>query len=396
VIQWRLSRLGDGLLCSGLDVTEERTLQAQLAHADRLTSLGSIAAGVAHELNNPLTAILGHLEMAVKEAERLGVEELVDMLSDCLEPARRMQATAGRLSSLAGTGDHALRPVDPAEVVRAAARLAANELSPRARVSLQLGATRLVRGHAARLTQVLLNLLTNAAHAVDRAPSGSHEILIGLTEDGDDVEIRVVDSGAGVAPPDRDRIFEPFVTTKNPTHSSGLGLSLARTIVREHGGTLELAPPRADRGACFVVRLPALPPAEPATTRQPPTASRRILVVDDEPVLRKLLRRMLRPHEVVEARDGLGARRLLEHDTFDLVICDVMMPGMSGPELHVWCAEHDPDQALRWLFLTGGAFTPSTRSYLHGCEVPCIDKPFSAAELVAAVQARMVESRTTP
>jgi two-component system, NtrC family, sensor kinase len=205
----------------------------------------------------------------------------------------------------------------------------------------------------------------------------------------------VVDTGHGIKPEHLERIFDPFFTTKQVGAGSGLGLSISKSIVTEFGGDLRVES-EPGRGARFIVRLPATP-QEPTVTLvgktpsapQPPRG--RILVVDDEEAIRRSLQRLLGArHEVFTAGSGREAKALLEGDTnFDVVLCDLMMPEMTGMELHAWLVGHSPELAARVVFVSGGAFTPSADAYLQKVSNVKLEKPFEVARLLALLDERV-------
>jgi CheY-like chemotaxis protein len=261
-----------------------------------------------------------------------------------------------------------------------------------------------VLGAEGKLAQVFLNLLLNAAHAIDEGHAERNEVRVRTWAEGDAVFAEVADTGRGIRPEHRARIFEPFFTTRAAGAGGGLGLAISQSLVTELGGTLSFTS-EVGRGSQFVVRLPrlpdgwrpSLPPPDAAPLAPRPHARGRVLVVDDEEGIRSSIVRMLGDnHEVVTVASGLAARELLEHDRrFDVVYCDLMMPSLSGMELHAWLTGTDPELAERVVFITGGAFTPGAADYLALVGNLRVEKPLDVAafrrltgELVLAARAR--------
>ena len=205
--------------------------------------------------------------------------------------------------------------------------------------------------------------------------------------------IEVADNGTGIEPGRMSRVFEPFFTTKPVSEGTGLGLSICRNIVREAGGTIE-AQSELDRGTTFVVRLPAsMRDSVPHTTLAPPTATPGaracVVVVDDEPLVGRSIQRALRGHEVQVISSGEEAiERLCSDEPFDVVFCDLMMPEVSGMELFARVSERCPDIASRFVFMTGGAFTPQAREFLKQTPLVCLEKPFELRQIRDLVKER--------
>jgi PAS domain S-box-containing protein len=407
-----------------VDITEQRRaeealqrLLASLAQSDRMSSLGMLAAGVAHELNNPLAYVLFNLESlaedlpglleaarrchaeltaraGAEEVDRIlpasfcpeKVEDALDRLREACSGAQRIRQIAGSLSTFSRVERKELGPVDVEASLDHALTLASNELKYRARVVRDFAGVPRVLATESKLAQVFLNLLLNAAQAIDEGQVARHEIRVRTSTEGERVCVEVSDTGRGIAPEHQARLFEPVFTPRGV--GSGLGLSICKSIVTEFGGEIahEGAP---GGGARFRIRLPGLPggprgSGEPApASLEAPGVRGRILVVDDEAGIRASLVRLLgREHELVAVASGEEARALLEADRcFDLVLCDLMMPRMSGMELHAWLARADPGLAGRVVFLTGGAFTPGAAEYLARVGNLRVEKPFESKSL---------------
>ena len=382
------------------DISERQRLRAGLAQRDRLASMGMLAAGVAHELNNPLLCVVSNLETLVEELPRVGLlnpeslDELVERTREALEGARRIKKIASGLGVFSRLEPVALESVDFNATLESAVNLARGELRSRAEVSCSWGHVPRVKGSEGKLAQVFLNVLINAAQAIGEGHAAQHRISIRTGSKGDEVFAEISDTGPGIPEENLARIFEPFFTTRVGV-GTGLGLSLCRNIMTELGGDIQVTSvPGAP--TCFRVRMPAgeVTPgplgADVIPLRVQPPVRGRVLVIDDEEG-RKALRRLLgRQHEVVIVSSGKQARALLEMDaSFDVIICDLMMPELTGMELHAWLVSHAPALAPRVIFASGGALTPPSATFLATLTNPKLAKPFEAAEVKMLVE-RMV------
>ncbi|HEX9052416.1 MAG TPA: PAS domain S-box protein [Anaeromyxobacter sp.] len=380
-----------------LDVTETKAVQAQLMQSDRLASVGMLAAGVAHEINNPLAYVSAALDYLHEHAEELAPSsparpEVLRALAEAREGAERVRLVVRDLRTFSGTREERRTRVALEPVVESALHVAANELRYRARVVREYREAPAVMADEARLGQVVLNLLINAAQAIPDGHAAEHEVRVvtGVDARGRAV-LEVQDTGVGIPPGIADRIFDPFFTTKPTGVGTGLGLSICRGIVLALGGEIS-AGSRPGGGTTMRVAIPAAPaaPAQAAPAAPGAPAGRRgnVLVVDDEPAVAAAIRRVLSSqHDVVvrgsaeEALEAIG-----RGDRFDAILCDLMMPRMSGMELHDALARLAPDQAARMVVLTGGAFTEPARAFLDRVALPCCEKPFDSEGLRAVVR----------
>lgn len=361
--------------------------EAQIHRANRLAQVGTMAAGVGHEINNPLTFVLINLESVQEEllprlraslaARGIGddsdecaiLDEVEDQLSDTTLGGDRIRRIVSELRILARSSDDAPETVEVAALATSAARMARHNLGPGVRLVRESLADGLVTAVPTKLGQVVINLLTNAAHAVQGRPAP----VVRLRTDADetDVYIDVSDNGCGIAPAHLERVFDPFFTTKPVGQGTGLGLAVCRTLVEEMGGRLELES-SLNVGTTVHIRLPRSHPAEaaapvPAVPAAPApaaeAAARTVLVVDDEPVLRRAVARLLRDWTVLLAGSAAEARALLATHRPDRVLCDLMMPGETGMELYASVLADDPELAGRFVFFSGGAVTAEARAF---------------------------------
>jgi PAS domain S-box-containing protein len=412
------------------DVTDranaERALrrsEAQLVEADRLASLGALAAGVAHEINNPLAYVLLNIDLVIRALEEDGAAprapavageqaraDLAARLREARAGVDRVRLIAQDLKAFSRVDSERRTPIDVRRVLDSSIDIAASEIRHRARLVRAYQDVPAVEADPSRLGQVFLNLLVNAVQAMDEDGPARHEIRVGTSvNDAGRVVVTIADTGSGIPPALLERIFEPFFTTKPAGVGTGLGLAICRSIVTSLGGEIQVDS-EPGRGTRFHVVLPAVPgasaaagraspvPAEPAAPppRPSPPASApaprraRVLVVDDEPVLASALGRSIEPdHDVVVRSDGREALDLLRRDDrFDVILCDLIMPAVTGMDLYEELRRTKPALAARIVFMTGGTFTPRTREFLANVPNPTLDKPFDLTALKTLLRAR--------
>jgi two-component system, NtrC family, sensor kinase len=384
--------------------------QAQLVHAGKLAAIGEISSGVAHEINNPAGWVLLSLAVAEREvkAARSAVSSLNftpdelrallgkadSALADAREGMERISMVAGDLRTFARMDGERLEALDLNEVVRVSCRIAGPAYRSRARLQLDLAHLPAVTGNRGRLGQVVMNLVVNAAQAVPENDAERQQIEVSTRISEGRALLCVEDSGLGIALELRERVFEPFFTTK-PSHvGTGLGLSLVREIVRAHAGEVRIGESRLG-GARIEVALPlSADENEPVTGRGPSSAPGqearlRVLIVDDELMLLRALRNYLSSSvDVVLADGGQQALELLARDAaFDLVLCDVHMPGVDGVAVYEHLRQSRPELIERFVFLTGGALTPRAREFLDRARPRLVHKPVEAEALGSLLEA---------
>ena len=372
-----------------LEPRECSDLKAQLVASDRLAVLGTMAAGIAHEINNPLCAVLGNLEHGLACLGELSESalsspelELREALLDAYEGARRVREIARDLRIFVRHEAEKTGPVDLHGVLESVVRLAINEIRHRARLVRDYSEIPPVEAVESRLGQVFLNLLINAAQALADGHAESNEIRLSTRVEGAFVVVEVSDTGTGIAPEVMSKLFRPFVTTKPKGVGTGLGLAICRDIVDGFGGQIS-ATSELGRGTTFRVRLPVSRkrPSVKAEAVKPSIVSERrgrVLVLDDDPVVLTTIRRALsREHEVTICSDPREAlHQIACQGRFDLVLCDLMMPVMGGREFIEAAVRLAPQIAHKTVFLTGGAFTPEARTFLDDARIRCLSKPF--------------------
>lgn len=378
------------------DVEVRKHVQEQLVFADRLASLGRLAAGVAHEVNNPLTYTLLNLERIEKGLARPSTPQLVADLRTSAAMARdgaeRVRAIVRALGAFGREDGALVGGVDLHDVVDAALRLSENQARHSGRIVKDYRATRQVRGSELRLTQVFVNLLANAADALRGCGVDRNTIEIRTYDDeGDRVVAEVRDNGSGIPPHLLGRIFDPFFTTKPVGEGTGLGLSICHSIVRSFGGVIGVTS-KPGEGSTFRVSLPEhdAAPAERARTPVPAATDAirdvRVLAVDDEPHILEMIAAILPECRITTARSGGEALEHCRSSDYDCIVCDLMMPGLGGVELHEEIDRTRSPLAERMVFITGGAFTDRTRRFVQRTRQPVLEKPFTSDQLLAAIR----------
>ena len=383
------------------DVSDRKELTARMMKMDRMITIGTLAAGVGHEINNPLTIVIENIKLAIEKLEALraleGVDEILESLEEARQGARRVGLVTQDLKTFSRADEDGRETILLDELVESATSMAWNEIRHRARLIKDLAPGLSVNANRARLGQVFLNLLLNAAHAIEEGRAEKNSIRVRSYARDEHVLVEVQDTGMGIPPVVSGRIFEPFYTTKPIGQGTGLGLSICREIVDAHGGEL-LLQSEVGRGSTFTVVLPLVEAtevdADPASLDElsaPRELRARILVVDDEPMICSLVKRALgKEHEVVaetEARSALDLFR--SGDRFDIIFCDLMMPDMTGMDLFAEIDQISAAQADRIVFLTGGAFTPRAREFLDIVDNRRMDKPFDVRALKLLVEAML-------
>ena len=383
------------------DITHEMHLREQLIHSERLAAVGQLVSGVAHELNNPLQSIIGFTELLI-EAERRK-ESRAD-LEQVRSEAHRAAKIVRNLLAFVRRSAVERGPASLNEIVQATVALRKYEFSMSG-VALDedYGVDLpMVIVNREEIQQVLLNLLLNAEQAMRSAGVEGH-LWLRTARSADRVSVEIRDAGPGVPPTLARRIFEPFYSTKGVGEGTGLGLSIAIGIAEAHGGTLTLVP--GNGGACFRLSLPpaavsvgetveTVPPVEPWTA----ISGRCALVADDEGPLRKLLQRLLtrRGFAVDTAEDGLQASGMIERTRYDVILCDVQMPRMTGMQLYESIRRRQPHLAAAFVLISGDILNGPLQTFVETHQIPLLSKPFGAKTLDVAldqVLAHRVQAR---
>lgn len=402
------------------DLSERSELQANLLQADRMAAVGTLAAGVAHEINNPLAYAIANLDVLARRmpgtidrvrasAESVGPDEapalerlaneLVDaaeMLAVAREGVDRVRSIVRDLKRFSRADDVAVGPIEVHEVLDSSVGIALNEIRHRAALTRDYGEVPLVEINESRLGQVFLNLLVNAAQAIPEGHAEAHTIHVRTsTDERGRAVIEVADDGVGIPRHLLGKVFDPFMTTKPVGEGTGLGLFVSRSIIKAAGGEITV---ESEVGKGTRVRL-ILPPAAPRAAKDsaPPSSGfvpaprARILVVDDEPALGPAVRGLFAgEHDVVVAVSGREAlARLVEDPDFDVILCDLMMPDLTGMDLFEEIKAIRPELGERFVFMTGGALTGRVEEFFQRYPSSrCIQKPFDLRELRSLVKAK--------
>jgi len=369
------------------DQTDRRRLQEQLIQSEKMSAIGQLIAGVAHDLNNPLASVVGFSDFLAEAGVPASLEEPLQVIR---QEAERAATIVKNLLSFARTqeGERVRQPIQP--LLDSTLVLLRNQLMTHkveATLDVEPGLPE-VEVDANQIKQVFVNLINNACQAIaSDAPSG--RIWISAKRAQDVIAVSVTDSGPGIPEDVAARVFEPFFTTKPEGEGTGLGLSICQGILKEHGGRISLES-RPGSGATFTVELPVGVPAvraEPAPAPRGEAKPLHILVVDDEPHILHYMRATLESwgHTVEVASDGAYALERALAGPFDVIICDLRMPHLSGRDMYMKLVRQDPRVAERIIFATGDTVRGDTLQFLDGLGRPYLHKPFTLAELRAAL-----------
>jgi PAS domain S-box-containing protein len=383
------------------DVTEAKRLNEQLVISDRMVSVGMLAAGVAHEINNPLTVAVATVESVSKilaRADRGASSQATDLLNDANEALRRIRDIVRDLKLLSRSEQPRYTSVDLKHVLESSLRMANHQIRHRAQLRTDFQAAPRVWASESRLSQVFLNILLNAADAIPEGHAQTNLISVELcaSDDGEAV-VKIADSGTGMSRATIERLFTPFFTTKAPGAGTGLGLSICQRIVTGFGGTIQIAS-ETGRGTTVRVGLPESSQYE-SPRRVTPVAGTalkrgRILIIDDDLSVGRVVERLLSSdHDTQLANSGKQALSVIEEGgSFDVILCDVMMPEMTGIDLYRLLSEFYPEQSRGMIFMTGGCFTERTSAFFDSCTVPALEKPIDLQALRAAVAAKLLDT----
>jgi PAS domain S-box-containing protein len=394
------SGLTEYVIGAGVDVTDRKEIQLRLQISDRMASIGTLAAGVAHGINNPLAYVISNLDYVRNKLARPwnelppeDVREARELIEESLEGADRVRRIVGDLRSFSRQSDDRVQAVDLISVIERALNMAMNEIRHRARVVLKLDPVPRVMGTESKLGQVVLNLLVNAAQAIEAGNVDENSITVRtLLDKHGRPRLEIQDTGVGIPEEYLRRVFDPFFTTKPVGVGTGLGLSIAHRIVSEFGGEIGIeSEPQKGTLVWLALEtapievLPSVRPSFPPPSEREHSA--RVLIVDDEPAILRALSRVLSGYQVTRALSGKEAVAHIERSgPFDVVFCDVMMPELSGIDVYERAREVCPGQEQRIVFITGGAFTEQAAAFIDSIDNPKLSKPFDAGEVRALVR----------
>ncbi len=389
------------MLLVARDVTARHSeVHARALLADRLAAVGTLVAGVAHEINNPLAFVLPNLRGLADEltrtSEALSSERraaMNELLRDAIVGAERVEVIVADLVRIARDEHAHTSVVALGSVLESTLEIAENQLRQRATIVTQLEPVPNVVANPGRLGQVFLNLLVNAAQAIRAGDADGNQIRVStrVGRDGRAV-VEIADTGCGMSAETERRLFEPFYTTKPAGVGTGLGLFFCHRVVHELGGQISFDTVLG-QGTTFRIELPAAPanlalaPTPAPAQSHAPVPRLRVLVIDDEPLVGRSLKRMLgQEHDVSIATSGEGALAVLRRESFDLVLCDLMIPDLPGYAIHEQLRASDPALARRLVFVTGGAFTDRARQFLEEMDGRVLHKPFDRAALQRVIE----------
>lgn len=401
------------------DITEKNRLQTDLQQSNRMAELGTLVASMGHEINNPLTYMLGHLEEICEILQEPpsplvpgSLSRLYELSTEALEGAQRIRVIAQDLKTYLRQEAVSSVEIDVHEAIDKVLHMLGNELRYRAQLERSYQPVPRIQTEPGKLEQVFLNLLLNAVQSLPEVSPRPQKIKIHTFYSDSDkaVVIEISDTGAGIPKEHLQHIFEPFYTTKPMGSGTGLGLFVCHNIVSLQGGVLNVSSVLGE-GTTFTISLPALddvlhppkltnlryshhpsqtPQAAPQELSTPDAAllsnpliadsnkpAPPILVIDDEPKVAKSLKRILRDYPVTIANSGQEGLKLLQTFDFELVFCDILMPDLIGPDLYQQILEQKPRYENRFLFVTGGAFTERTRAFCQEATQPILEKPFN-------------------
>jgi signal transduction histidine kinase/ActR/RegA family two-component response regulator len=380
-------------------ISSVTNLQDQLARSEHMASLGLMAAGVAHEINNPLSYILSNLSFA---AGRAIDQESRLALREALEGAGRVRDIVRDLKTLSRMeSEEDLKPVDVRNAVDAALKLAFDEVRHRARIQRHFNEVPRVLGDETRLVQVMLNLVTNAAQSIATGAPEDNQITVEvkMAETAAEVEIVVIDTGAGISEAHLPKVFEPFFTTKPVGEGTGLGLSICHRLIHAMGGRIHVSSEEG-KGSRFSVILCVATTAhelQAPHSELAPSSLRglRLLIVDDDVLVARAVRRMFDKEFRVEiALDGSSALAKLAEADYDVVLCDVMMPGISGLDVYRQVRTNNEGLARRFVFATGGLFSQELSDNVKRLSNMIVEKPFDPEELRRVIKAAIAQPRS--
>lgn len=379
------------------DGAVDRSVDGHAAEVDRAVSLGFLTSGLAHQVNNALTPMrlsLGRLTSFELSRRPLSDERMhrIELLQDVREGIERVERIVNALKVFSHADDATRDTVNICEALEAAIGVAGHEIRHRAALLRDFRVVPRVTARVEDLRQVFLNLLINAVHAIPEGEAHLHEIRVATwTDERGFAAIEIRDSGTGIQPDALPRIFEPFFTTQ-PGRALGLGLAVTRDIVAALGGSISVDS-HVGKGTSIRITLP--PSADDTPTLRVPvqqavdrTASTRlrILIVDDDRPVAAAIALELGEHDVIVAESGREALEIIRRDKgFDVILCDLMMPEVSGMDVYESVRLIDPALLSRVVMMTGGAFTHRAGEFLSSFDAPLLEKPFAPGELHAVV-----------
>jgi len=407
------------------EIAEREQTERALRKAQRLEALGRLAAGIGHEINDPLTFMSAGIEALTADLRLLvphlppGVQaELRELTEAAAIGADRISQIVRSIQIFGNKEERELEVVNMSAVLSLSLRMIASELDEGIEVQTDFDEVPPILGRRVALEQVFINLLQNAAHAVAETPpagrgadrGGAPRTLaarrITVTcRHGDprSVVVTIADTGVGISQEHIDRIFDPFFTTKPVNQGTGLGLSICHSIIIDHGGDIDVQS-SPGKGTTVTVRLPVvrlgsselaamLPTPEQEEDVEAEPLRGRVLVVDDEPLILRMMMHALRDHDVIGVTSGADALEQCQARSFDVILCDLMMPGMTGMQFFERLRETSPGREARVVFMTGGTLLPDVQRFLGEAPNPCLEKPIPIKRLRTCIDERVRRAR---
>lgn len=377
------------------DITElkfaadrEKQLQQELITASRLATIGEMAAGIAHEINNPLTGVVGFTGLLLKKDIP---EDMKDHLNNIYEGARRISDITNRMLTFSRKQNQEMFPIDINTILETTLAMRSHEMSINSiEVQTDLAPNLpMTVVDAGQIQQVFLNIILNAEIEMKKAHQGG-TLQIKTEEINNTIRISFKDDGPGISKKNLDKIFEPFFTTRETGEGAGLGLSVSYGIVMQHNGKIYVQS-RPGKGANFVVELPVVCGAGHLKPAEPPAEDEeigkfKVLAVDDEPIVQYLLSQTLdKYHEVDIVSNGNSAIEKLDQEDYDIILLDVRLPGMSGIELYEHILNKDKSLADKVIFITGDTMNKNTMTYIQNAGIPLVTKPFDSGQLTKTI-----------
>lgn len=376
------------------DVTEQRRLEEKLRISDRMSSIGQLAAGIAHEINNPLAYVTTNIDLLAEKID--GLEKDISatarlaigkMLGEIRNGVEAVAVIAKDMKNLSHVSDaEKLEEVDLHAALDSAIRMSSVQTNKTANIVRHYGEVPKIMANNGRLAQVFLNLLINAAQAMPKRNAGENQIAISTElDDAGSVTVEVKDNGSGMTAEAMKNLFTPFFTTKPAGVGIGLGLSLCHSIIASFGGRIQVQS-EPSRGTAFKIFLkPAKPVFSDIPERKPvrPAIAGRILIIDDNEELADIMTSALtQEHDVAVANSARAALKKLESGgLFDLILCDLSLQDGSGADLYTGISRRWPGTEKNIVFVTGGAFDARSSEFLGRIPNPVLKKPFRAQEL---------------
>ena len=408
--EWLYHEYGAGCLRIAIsDITIFKKLQAQLAMADRLASVGLLAAGLAHEINNPLTAVMCCLEMMNEDltifVDKLSIDdELIELLRRAsidlvemnnsaklaFEGTKRIRDIVANLRIFSHVDKNKMEPLCLNALLSSLVQVTKKEISCRGQLLEQYGELPQFAGNRGQMCQIFLNLIVNSVQSLDESAKETNRVTIRTWQKDGTIFTEIGDTGCGIPVTVKAKIFDPFFTTKGAGQGTGLGLAICSKILAEIGGTIAVES-TFGKGTRVTVGLPINEISSEAdltntTTVGGPVRNKRgrILVIDDDGDVCRTMAKMLRHHDVVTAYSGEEGRNILSNDdNFDVIFCDLMMPKVTGFDLAQWMKKERSGLCSRVVFMSGGVFTPADQKRVDELQMPLLKKPMNKKELNA-------------